>query len=345
MQLTMKKWTALFSAMLMVLLMVVHMDADARRMGGGKSAGRQSSNVTQREATPPAAPGQNAATNNATRQQPNAATNAANARPRSPMMGMLGGLAAGLGLAWLASSLGFGEEFGAIMLMILLGLVVAAAVGMFLRSRNRTAAQGAGLGLAGAAAGAAPGRGTDPAAYRESHTYNPKNVGNDASARPFDQQGYAAAASAAGGSMIGSGIGSALAGNQGWGIPADFDTAGFLTAAKHHFTSLQKAWDTSDLITLRAMMTDEMLSEIRQQLAERDASSNGQPNHTEVITLDAHLLGIEELNDVYMASVEFSGLIQEDPAEGPTAFREVWNMTKPRNGGSGWLVAGLQALQ
>lgn len=52
----------------------------------------------------------------------------------------------------------------------------------------------------------------------------------------------------------------------------------------------------------------------------------------------------EELSDSYMASVEFSGMIKEDASAGASPFREVWNMTKPRNGG-GWLVAGVQALQ
>ena len=46
-----------------------------------------------------------------------------------------------------------------------------------------------------------------------------------------------------------------------------------------------------------------------------------------------------------MASVEFSGMIREEPAAGPSPFREVWNMTKPKAGNSGWLVAGVQALQ
>eukprot|EP01041_Mallomonas_annulata_P032709 gene32709-55230_t len=69
----------------------------AKRLGGGKSFGKQSSNVTQREAKPatPAAP----------------AASPAAAAPRKPWGAMLGGLAAGLGLAWLASSLGMGEAF------------------------------------------------------------------------------------------------------------------------------------------------------------------------------------------------------------------------------------------
>jgi len=224
-------------------------------------------------------------------------------------------------------------------MIILLGLVVMTVIGFIMRARNRNAGQGA---LAGANAGNG-GRanpfgafgGNNNATNRSAQPYSPMNVGNDASARPFEQ------ASPAGGSMIGS----ALSGSQNWGVPQDFDTEGFLVAAKRNFVSLQKAWDDSDVNSLRAMMTDEMLVEIRQQLAERDAGNSGRPNHTAVITLDAKLLGIEELNDVYMASVEFSGMISEDAMAGPAPFREVWNMTKPKNGGSGWLVAGLQALQ
>jgi predicted lipid-binding transport protein (Tim44 family) len=80
-------------------------------------------------------------------------------------------------------------------------------------------------------------------------------------------------------------------------------------------------------------------------LTEREVNFPGQPNKTEVVMLEAQLLGIEELPEVYMASVEFNGVIREDPTSAPSPFREVWNMTKPRNGNSGWLVAGVQALQ
>ena len=61
--------------------------------------------------------------------------------------------------------------------------------------------------------------------------------------------------------------------------------------------------------------------------------------------LEAKLLGVEDTAAEYMASVEFSGMIGEDASAGPGPFREVWNMTKPKDGRSGWLVAGVQALQ
>ena len=284
----------------------------ARRMGGGKSVGQQSNQVTKRDAAPqtPAAPAQNAAPANAAK--PGAAPAAA--APKRPWGAMLGGLAAGLGLAWLASSLGLGEAFGNILMALLIGVAVMAVIGMIMRARRGGAAQSGGNGgLAYQGAGASA---ENPATYKQ---YSPQNVGN-ASATD------------------------SLSGSQTWGIPAGFDVDSFVTAAKRNFVTLQDAWDRSDISALRAMMTDTMVVEIRNQLSEREAQFPGQPNKTEVVMLEAQLLGIEEQADAYLASVEFNGMIREDAASGPSPFREVWNMTKSKQGG-GWLVAGVQALQ
>ena len=312
----------------------------ARRMGGGKSVGQQSNQVTKRDAAPqtPAAPAQNAAPANAAK--PGAAPAAA--APKRPWGAMLGGLAAGLGLAWLASSLGMGEAFGNILMALLIGVAVIAVIGMIMRARRGGAAQTAGNGgLAYQGAGASA---ENPATFKQ---YSPSNVGNDASARPGEGQSTrfdSSAASSATGSMIGSGIGSGLGGSETWGIPAGFDVDSFLTAAKRNFVTLQDAWDRSDISALRSMMTDTMVLEIRNQLSERETQFPGQPNKTEVVMLEAQLLGIEEQTDAYLASVEFNGMIREDAASGPSPFREVWNMSKAKQGG-GWLVAGVQALQ
>jgi predicted lipid-binding transport protein (Tim44 family) len=355
----------LWSVLLVCALAVVSIDAGAARLGGGKSIGRQSSNVTQRQAAPPATPGapatsgapaQNAGTTNNANVPGNAAAKPAPATqpgapaaaPKRPWAGILGGIAAGLGLAWLANSLGLGAAFGNVLLIVLLAVVALAVWRLFAaRSRGATAAPRTG-GLAFQGAGT-PAEATAPAQY------SPNNVGNDASARPWERnhaafdgsaasqadRAGAVAEAGAGGSIIGS----ALVGSQTWGIPAGFDAEGFLGAAKRNFVTLQDAWDRADITTLRSMMTDGMVGEIRQQLAERAAHTGGQANKTEVVMLDAKLLGIEELPDAYLASVEFSGMIREDASSGPSPFREVWNMTKPTNGASGWLVAGVQALQ
>ena len=337
----MKKW---LPALLVAFLMVVHPDADARRMGGGKSFGQQSGNVSQRNAAPannPGAPTQNA---NSAANKPAPAAPAA-AAPKKPWGAMLGGLAAGLGLAWLANSLGLGEGFGQILMFALLAMAAFALFKMFMRSRSGASnanAQTAPSPFAFQGAGAGAGS-ASPESAPLPREYSPNNVGNDASARPWERSSMAGAGAAAGAG--GSMIGSALAGSQNWSVPEGFDAAGFIEAAKRNFTTLQAAWDSSDVSTLRSMMTDEMLSEIRSQLAERESHRGDEPNHTEVLMIEAQLLGIEDLGEGYMASVEFSGMIREEPSSGPSPFREVWNMTKAKAGASGWLVAGVQALQ
>ena len=321
----------LLSVLFVCAMAIASQDVWAKRLGGGASVGKQSTNVTQRS-TPPATPQQAPAQSMAASKP--AAGAAPAAAPQRPWGAMLGGLAAGLGLAWLASTLGFGEAFAQFLMVALLGVVAVMVVGWLLRSRAQaraTPAGGANLAFQGAEA-------TTPRAY------SPQNVGNDASARPWERStmGFDTGSPALGGGSL---IGTALNSAQTWSIPADFDVQGFLSASKANFINLQAAWDRSDIPSLRAMMTDEMLAQIKSQLAEREQHTGGAPNQTEVVMLEAHLLGIEELEQGYMASVEFSGLIREDMSTGPNPFREVWNITRPKAGPGGWLVAGVQALQ
>jgi len=286
----------IMSLVLSMVLMAASFQADAKRMGSGRSIGKQSGQVTQRESAKPAAtPGQNAATPPAVQQ------------PRRPWGAMLGGLLA-------------------------LGLMML--VGWFMR-RRAVGNSASPYAYAGAGSAANPGQVAQ---------YNPAKVGNDASARPWENPSttYPSGQTP---SRASARIGSALiGGGQNWTIPEGFDVQGFVQAAKQNFISLQAAWDLADIPALRAMMTDGMLTEIQSQLAERGELVAG-PNTTEVVMLEAQLLGIEDLGDVYMASIEFSGLIREESTAGPSPFREVWNMTKPKNGSLGWLVAGVQALQ
>ena len=316
----MKWWTALLAA----FILLFSLQAEAGRLAGGKSMGRQSGNVTQRESAP-AAPAQGIG-NAPAKPAPAAPAPASASRPWGAM---LGGLAAGLGLAWLAHSMGVGEGMGQILLVFGLLMLAFMVLRYFMQSRRPPADSYAYAG--------------DPMHTQQRPSYRPENVGNDASARPWEheQQGTHFQSGVGHGGSI---IGSALSGSQSWGVPAGFDTEGFVRAAKANFITLQAAWDKADISSLRAMMTDAMVSEIRAQLAEREAHAGAKPNQTEVLSIDAHLLGIEELADEYMASVEFTGMIREEPGASPSPFREVWNMTKPKSGG-GWLVAGVQALQ
>lgn len=319
---------AAFVLTLALFLFSFQVDAASKRLAGGKSVGQQSSQVSK---SPVEGSGSvpSAAQSSAARPAP-----APMLQPqRSPWGAMLGGMAAGLGLAWLASSLGLGSGMGEILMLILFAMLIMAFVSWMGRRRQ---AQMAGAGGAWQSPHAPEPRALDSG-------YKPENVGNDASARPWERS-QAAALTAIPDSSSGSMIGSALRGSQAWGVPAGFDTMGFLNAARQNFMTLQAAWDRADIPTLRSMMTDGMLTEIKSQLVERESAGKVVQTATEVDMLQASLLGIEDLGNSYMASVEFSGLIREEVSAGPSPFREVWNLTKPKDGSSGWLVAGVQAM-
>ena len=139
----MKKFLSLLAVVLTLGLGTFHIDAEAKRIGGGRSFGMQ------RQATPPArAPQATPST------APAAGAAGAAAAPKRNWMGPIAGLAAGLGLAALASHLGFGEGFAN---LLMIGLLVMAAVAAFRFFGSRR--QGSqGMTYAGAGAFSTPRR-------------------------------------------------------------------------------------------------------------------------------------------------------------------------------------------
>lgn len=127
---------------------------------------------------------------------------------------------------------------------------------------------------------------------------------------------------------------------QSYEIPTDFNTTVFLRNAKTYFIRLQAAWDKADVNDIYEFTTPEMFSELKIQLQERGTSSN----YTDVISLDADILGIETTNNYYLASVKFYGFIKEKEDSTPVQFSEIWNLSKPVSGQSGWVLAGIQQL-
>ena len=200
------------------------------------------------------------------------------------------------------------------------------------------------LGRKGGAPQAVADAADQPEAVKVADGYSPGNVGNDASARPWEQQagGFDARTEPVLADVATVPPQAAAADPA---TPADFDAAAFLETSKAHFVQLQAAWDRVDVPALRAMMTEEMVSQIQAQLAERERQAGAAAHQSEVVRLDAKLLRVDELPDEYLASVEFSGLIRDEPSAAPNPFREIWSITRPRAGSEGWRVAGVQALQ
>jgi predicted lipid-binding transport protein (Tim44 family) len=298
---------------------VASLDAHAKRLGGGRSVGRQTQTMQNAPASPrpPAQQPtqQSAQPSQAQRAQP--APNAAPApSPRSRWLGPIAGLAAGLGIAALLSHFGLGGAFAsALANIIVIGLLVVAGIWLFrkLTSRGR--------------------RHTEPA-------YGAAGAGGMAGNGPFDSRRFGENRMQAGGydALGGAPSTSGQAPGTAAALPAGFDAETFLRHAKTNFVRLQAAWDEGNLAEIREFTTPEMFGELKADIDAR----RGQPNRTDVVQLNAELLGVEDRGAEYVASVRFSGLIRESDGASAEPFSETWILSKPARNGAGWVLAGIE---
>ena len=120
-------------------------------------------------------------------------------------------------------------------------------------------------------------------------------------------------------------------------VPAGFDAAGFLRGAKMNFLRLQAANDAGRLDEVRELTTTELYEELKKD-------PNGRSS-TAVNGLEAQLLEVVTEGDQHWASVRFSGTVRESQDAAPESFAEVWNLVKPADGSTGWLLAGIQQMR
>ena len=301
----------LVGAMLAVSALAMLADAAARPMGGGRSFGRQSGSVSRMAPTPAPAPRPAATPSPAA---PGVAPGMVAPRPASPWRGIVGGALLGLGLGALMSQVGFGGGmFGALLMIILLVMVVS-----FVLRRLR-------------GGNSVPMRPV-PAPFSGRQPLNVIQMPDARLPEPVLVNPAPALSASAGAQPPPP--------HTPWGMPADFDTDAFLRHAKSNFIRMQAAWDKGDSADLHEFTTPEVYAEIKMQMQERGA----QTDFTDVVTLDAALLGIDTTATDYLASVRFDAQIREAPGAPALPFREVWNLAKPMSGATGWMLAGIQQL-
>ena len=207
-------------------------DAEARRLGGGKSFGMQRTAPAKQDAA--AAP---------QRQQQTTAPTSAGAPKKNSWMGPIAGLAAGLGLAALFSHLGLGEEMASFLMLALLAMAAMMLFRLFARRNVPTAAP----------------------AWAAARAPLPRSEPSVASTMKFEgaPQGAAAAFD-----QTPAGLG----GSATHSFPPGFDAIAFAREAKLNFIRMQAAFDAGNLDDLRAFTTPEVFAELSMQLAERGDS-------------------------------------------------------------------------
>jgi predicted lipid-binding transport protein (Tim44 family) len=289
---------------------VLPQDADARRFGGGRSLGKQYS--MPRQAQRPQTPQRQQAAD----QRGNQAA-AAGQRPRGGM-GFLGPLA-GLAAGGLLASLFFGgafEGFQPFDFLIIAALVIGGIlVFRLLRQQRSTGPRPA------------------PAGFTPRVEPGGQPGGQAAFGGPFGGGGAQLQPDAAADAVTEPGAAEA---------PAWFDAQGFAEGAKTHFIRLQAAWDQADFRDIREYTAPQLFAELK-----RERGSMGDvSNYTEVVTLNAELLGVQRDGDQAVASVRFTGLIREDEQAPAKPLDEVWHVAHDWASPEGdWLITGIQQPQ
>jgi predicted lipid-binding transport protein (Tim44 family) len=281
-------------------LSLVSGEALAKRMGSGSDSGMQR-NVT------PASPASAAPTgSSAAAATTGGAATAAGAASKSSWMGPIMGLAAG-GL--LAAAFMGGAFDGISPMDIVLILLVVAGIFFFLRRR---------------AASATPAAAT-PSGYTPTDMQTRSTTSPDIA--------------------IGSRVGGSLMAQETANhnvqspsvMPAWFDEQAFVTQAKNWFVQLQAAWDKKDYTMLGAIVTPELLSELR---AQREQQTEN--NITKVDEVFAQVVEFTKDNGQWVLTVRFNGYLSEQEGAFPHAFSEYWHLLRIGDAQGEWKLAGIQ---
>ncbi|WP_462329562.1 Tim44 domain-containing protein [Thiohalocapsa halophila] len=314
----MKTFIVAMLSLFVVGATVLPQDADARRFGGGRSLGKQYSmpRQAQRPQTPQRQQGADQRANQA---------GAAGQRSRGGM-GFLGPLA-GLAAGGLLASLFFGgafEGFQPFDFLIIAALVIG---GIFLFRMLRQQR--------------APGPRPAPAGFTPSG-----QAGGQAGSHPGGQSSGAPSF----GGLFGGGGSEPQQGSPANAVaepgaaeaPAWLDADGFAEGAKTHFIRLQAAWDQADFRDIREYTAPQLFAELKR---ERESMGDA-PSYTEVVTLNAELLGVQRDGDQVVASVRFTGLIREDEQAPAKPLDEIWHVAHDWASPDGdWLITGIQQPQ
>ena len=283
-------------------------DADAARIGGGRSfGGRSYMSVPAKNPAPSSSFRQQ---NAYSRNQNASAANTAASRPSRG--GLFGGILGGLLAGTLLGSL-FGGGFGGFgMIDILLFGALAFFLVRFLRRR------------ASSQSAESVRRHEEP--VQEQAVPSNTSMWEDLASGNGRQTGVPAGAAAAG-------YGGAASERS---VPDSFDQEDFMKGARAVYVRMNESWDRRDLDDIAQFSTPAFMDEIRRQ-----AEADPKPCKTEILLVNASLLETDFEEKPERAQVYFEVKLREDPSsQEVSTVREVWHFC--RNDGETWKLDGIQ---
>lgn len=290
--------TLLMSAALAMTL--VSTEVLAKRMANGGNMGMQRS-ATPAPSTPTA--NKNASTSNNATSNTNSAAGAAN---KSSWMGPLMGFAAGGLLAAMFMGGGF-EGIGGMDIMLL--LLIAGAVFLFMRRR---------------------------AANQQTATVG--HQGNYDARQSYDERQTTPSSKVSIGSLVKDITTPSSSFNyQQVATPSWFNSDTFLPQAKSWYIKLQSAWDNNDRLTLSALTTPELFSEL---IAQLDVSTEN--NQTQVEEINAEILEFSQENGQIVLTLRYTGYVSEAVGSFSHAINELWHLIRIGGENGEWKLAGIQ---
>jgi predicted lipid-binding transport protein (Tim44 family) len=317
--------------------------ANAKRFGSGKSSGRQNTTAIQRANDPNSAPPMqqnNQQQSNNYQQQQAPMQQPMSSQPKSKFGGMgamLGGIAAGLGMAWLASKLGLSAEFGNMLLIIAVIMLAVMAFRMFKQRKQQVAY-----------AGVTP------------HNYSDVNNSTNANANASTASNYSnnnstsAMQSSTGASSYQpqvnhSAINSAFSpasttnfantnSNPSNNYPVEINN--LLDDANNWFINLQQLSDSRNLQTLQTLLAPELFNVIKADLEGASMLSK-----TTTQNLEYALLDWRETQFEFLATIQYKAQVSEDGGMF-APINEAWTFTKDKTAGSSslWKLDGISQL-
>ena len=120
--------------------------------------------------------------------------------------------------------------------------------------------------------------------------------------------------------------------------PVWFNEKSFLEAAEGHFNSLQQHWDANEMEQIADFVTPEMLTFLTN---ERKSLGDGMQS-TYIDDLSVQLDGVDEENDITVATLTFHGVAKTSRFDQGESFSESWRMERQHGDDQPWVIAGIR---